>query len=144
MSRAPFQVLILPYRVTTDGIQYALLRRSDAGYWQFVAGGGQDDETPLEAALRETWEEAGLSTDSKFIELEALAMLPVVDVCGFLWGPDVLLIPQHCFGVRADTELALSHEHTEYQWVDYWTARESLYWESNRIALWELDHRLTR
>lgn len=29
---------------------------SDADYWEFMAGGGEDDETPLQAAEREVEE----------------------------------------------------------------------------------------
>ena len=58
MARAPFQVLVYPYRKTReDGLEYALLKRSDAGYWQGIAGGGEDNETLLEAARREAYEE---------------------------------------------------------------------------------------
>ena len=59
MTRAMFQVLAIPYWVEMDGtVEYALLRRSqdDGGYWQWVAGGGEADETPLDAASREAFE----------------------------------------------------------------------------------------
>ena len=46
MSRAPFQVLVIPYRYCTDGsLEYCLLKRTDMGIWQFVAGGGETGET---------------------------------------------------------------------------------------------------
>ena len=71
VTRAPFQVLVYPYRRVDDGaFEYALLRRSDAGYWQAVAGGGEDDETPLEAARREAYEEAGIPPGSPFLQLD--------------------------------------------------------------------------
>ena len=65
MARAPFQVLVYPYRKIDDNeYEYALLKRSDAGWWQAIAGGGEDDETPIETAKREAYEEAGILTDS--------------------------------------------------------------------------------
>jgi len=145
MARAPFQVLVLPYWFTRDGIEHAVFRRSDSDYWQFIAGGGEDDEAPLEAARREAFEEAGLPVESEFLALDSRNTVPVVGVCGFQWGPDVLVVPEHCFGVRVDDEeLSISHEHTECRWVDYDTAIDLLHWDSNRNALWELNHRLTR
>lgn len=33
-----------------EQIEYALLKRSDAGYWQGIAGGGENEEKPVEAA----------------------------------------------------------------------------------------------
>jgi 8-oxo-dGTP pyrophosphatase MutT (NUDIX family) len=50
MARAPFQILVYPYRkVNGNECEYALLQRSDTGWWQGIAGGGEGDETPLEA-----------------------------------------------------------------------------------------------
>lgn len=145
MSRAPLQVLVFPYRVTPEGIRYAVFRRTDGDYWQAIAGGGDEGETPLKAAQREALEEAGLNSN-EFLALDSLNTVPVVGVCGYLrWGPDVLVVPEHCFGVDVrDQELVLSHEHTEYRWVDYDAAVEMLHWDSNKNALWELNHRLTR
>lgn len=145
MARAPFQVLVLPYRFTPDGTEYAVFRRSDGDYWQFIAGGGEDKETPLEAARREAFEESGISPDSEFLALDTMNTVPVVGVCGFQWGPDVFVIPEHCFGARVDNDdLSISREHTECLWVDYDTAADLLHWDSNKNALWELNHRLTR
>lgn len=51
MPRAPFQVLVFPYRKNLlDQFEFALLLRADEGFWQGIAGGGEDSETPLEAA----------------------------------------------------------------------------------------------
>ncbi|WP_055522676.1 NUDIX domain-containing protein [Streptomyces graminilatus] len=145
-DRAPFQVLVLPYRQTEGGLLYALFRRLDGAYWQGVAGGGEAGEAPLQAARRETAEEAGLAGDFEFIELDARASIPVVSVTGeFTWGPEVLVLPEYAFGVRADaSELALSSEHTEYSWFSFNEAMSAVRWDSNRTALWELDHRLRR
>lgn len=147
MARAPFQVLVIPYRITDDGtIRYALLRREPGtgGYWQPIAGGGEDNETPEQAARRETFEEAGIPVDSEFIRLDTRSSIPAVDVCGFLWGDDVLVLPHYCFAVRVESEeIKLSSEHTEYRWLTYDDAREMLQWDDNRTALWELNHRLT-
>ena len=146
MSRAPFQVLVIPYRLIANGYLYALFRRADfdGRYWQAIAGGGEDSETPLEAARRETFEEAGLSVDSHFLPLAAVSTIPVVHVAGFKWGPDILVIPEHTFGVSVDTaEITISREHVEYRWLPYSEACDILQWDSNRSALWELNYRLT-
>lgn len=145
-GRAAFQVLVLPYRQVGDTFEYALFRRADAAYWQGVAGGGEDDETPLRAARRETAEEAGLSGDHVFVALDARTTIPVVHVTGeFTWGPDVLVIPEYAFGVQVPNrpgEIVLSHEHTEVSWFDLEAATKAVRWDSNRTALWELDYRL--
>ncbi len=135
---------MLPYRQTAQGLEYGLLRRADADYWQGVAGGGEADESPLQAARRETVEEAGLVGDHEFVALDARATIPVVYVTGeFTWGPEVLVIPEYAFGVRVqDTDLVLSHEHTRHGWFSLDDAAKAVRWDSNRTALWELDHRI--
>jgi dATP pyrophosphohydrolase len=142
--RAAFQVLVIPYRHTVHGVVYALFRRADDSYWQPIAGGGEDDETPVEAAHREASEEAGLAVDAELLSLDSLTTMPVVNVTGeFSWGPDVLVIPEHAFGIGCDREeLVLSDEHTECGWFGFEEAMQQLRWDSNRNALWELNHRL--
>ena len=148
MSRAPFQVLALPYRITSDSvILYALFKRepSTGSYWQGIAGGGDNSESPLEAAKRETLEEAGIDPSNEYMELDSFAMIPVVNVCGFRWGSDVLVIPEYCFAVKVEGEqLQLSYEHTEYKWLSYGHVMEILHWDSNKCALWELNFRVRR
>ncbi len=60
--RAPYQVLAIPYRIKPV-IQYCVLHRSDIDQYQFVAGGGEDDEKPIEAAVREIYEETSIKVD---------------------------------------------------------------------------------
>ena len=144
MARAPFQILVLPFRVDDGRPLYAVFHRRDAKYWQFIAGGGEDDEQPIQAARREAWEEAGISPQAGFFQLQSMATVPVVEITGRLtWGEDVIVVPEYTFGVRLnEATLRISSEHTEYRWVDYETARSMLHWHSNRNAVLELNHRI--
>jgi dATP pyrophosphohydrolase len=145
MARAPFQVLVYPYRRIHDGgFEYALLKRADAGYWQAVAGGGEDDETPLEAAKREAYEEAGIPTNLDFLQLDTIEPVPVIEFRdSYLWGDHVYVIPQYCFGVLVkDSHIVLSREHTEWKWLMYEEAHDLVKYDGNKTALWELDKRL--
>lgn len=145
MPRAPFNVLIYPYRRLSSGeFVYAILKRSEGGYWQAVAGGGEDDETPLEAARRETFEEVDIPKDSRFLRLDTVISVPVTAFAdSYLWGEDVYVIPQYCFGVQvADNRIVLSDEHTEYRWLAVEEASNLLRYDNNRTALWELDRRI--
>ncbi|CAN5818047.1 NUDIX pyrophosphatase [soil metagenome] len=144
MARAPFQVLVYPYRAVGNDFEYALLKRADDGYWQGVAGGGEDNETPLEAAKRETREESGLAETSAFLQLDTVCPNPVNEFRdSYLWGDNVYVIPQYFFGVQADQQaIVLSHEHTAHCWVKYDQALSLIKYDGNKIALWELDRKL--
>ena len=147
MVRAPFQILVFPfYRNEHDEIMYAIFKRSDAHYYQAIAGGGEDDETSTQAAKRETFEESGIPQESKYIILDSKNTVPVEGVAGyFRWGEDTYVIPEHCFGVEVkNQQLTLSEEHTKYKWVNYEDAINMLNWHSNKNALWELNQRLLR
>ena len=137
MSRAPFQVLVFLRRVINDEFEYLLLRRADSGVWQGVAGGGEDDEGPEDAAIRETLEETGVAL-SALVNLESVSMIPTLDVTDvLLWGDDVTELPEHafCATVPADVRIILSAEHTESRWCGKDEALKLLEWESNKRAI---------
>jgi dATP pyrophosphohydrolase len=137
-------VLVIPFRISDTGPVYAIFKRnaSTGGYWQWIAGGGEDTETPAQSALREAEEEAGIR-DAPLVPLTSTTTIPVVAVVGFAWGDETLVIPEYSFGVEVKSEdLSLSGEHTEFLWVPYAEATALLHWDSNVNALWELDYRL--
>jgi len=145
MSRAAFQVLVIPFRVDANGKpRYLLLKRSDRDVWQWIAGGGEDDEEPEQTARREALEEAGIPKDARLIRLDSMASIPAIHFADrHLWDDDVFVIPEFSFGVEVQLkEVCLSGEHSACEWLDYETARSRLEWDSNRTALWELHNRL--
>lgn len=146
MSRAPFQVLVIPFRLGTDGEPlYLLFKRADETVWQWIAGGGEDDEGPEQAARREAFEEAGIPQDARLLRLDSVASIPVVHFADrHLWGDAVYVIPEFSFGVEVHGEdVRLSVEHGACEWLGYEAARSRLEWDSNRTALWELHSRLS-
>ena len=146
MARAPFQVLVIPYRVGDGGrSEYAVFRRADSGVWQAIAGGGEDGESAEQAARREAWEEAGIPKTAPLLRLQAVAVIPASHFAAAMtWGPSVTEVPEYAFGVAApEGVVRLSVEHTAAEWVPYEEAVSRLEWESNRAALRELHHSLT-
>jgi dATP pyrophosphohydrolase len=145
MARAPFQVLVIPYRRVHDlEFEYAVFRRADEGYWHGIAGGGEGNETAIEAAKRETLEEAGLPECLAFLKLDTVFSVPVtIYKDSHIWGEDLYVIPCYCFGVLVDTDpIRLSKEHIEFKWSKYDNAKKLLKYESDKLALWELDRKL--
>ncbi|KXI48543.1 MULTISPECIES: NUDIX hydrolase [Bacillus cereus group] len=144
--RAPYQVLIFPYIITNNSIQYAIFKQSDYGYWQGIAGGGEDGETPIESAKREAFEEAGIIRECPYVKLDSVSSFPVEDVVGgFFGGEDVYVIKEFSFGVKVPIKsIELSREHFNYKWLCFEEAVKLLKWDSNKTALWELNKRLLK
>lgn len=144
MARAPFQILVLPYRRVGDSFEYAVFRRHDDGCWQGLAGGGEGNETPDQAARREASEEAGLAPETELLALDAKCSVPVIHFRDSArWGESIYVIPEHSFGADGiGQELVLSSEHDRVEWLSYQLAYDRLTYTSNRTALWELNQRL--
>lgn len=144
MARAPFQVLVLPYHQSGDGVLYALFKRAQAPqYWQGIAGGGENGEEPDEAARREASEEAGIDPATPLLRLESVASIPTFHFEGI--ADDLLVIPEYSFAVRCGSRsLTISREHSEYRWCALDKAMAIVRWDSNRTALWELSRRIAR
>ncbi len=147
MSRAKFQVLIIPFRIAENGIpEFAVTKRFDMDAWQFLSGGGEADETPIQAAKREANEEGNIPYDYEMIKLDSTSSIPAINFAAHKeWGDTVYVVPEYSFGVKMqDKDLILSFEHTELKWLKYTEAVAVLTWDSNKTALWELNERITR
>lgn len=145
MARAPMQVLLLPYRKLRDSYEYLVFHRSDHAFWQGIAGGAEDTETPLEAVKREAFEEAAIPKEFYFWKLDSFATVPAGAFRAWKdWPSETYVVPEHCFAVDLkDFSVQLSVEHTDCCWCDFEEASELLKWDSNKNALWELNQRLT-
>jgi len=144
MARAPFQILVLPYRRHGVHVEYAIFKRADSGAWQGIAGGGEDRETPYDAAVRELKEEAEITTTT-LLPLDAVGTVAVEHFRErHDWDPALRQIPEYAFGAAVDdATISLSIEHVEVAWLTFDEALARLSWESNRIALRELHNRLS-
>ncbi|MEU1456847.1 NUDIX hydrolase [Streptomyces avermitilis] len=144
MSRAPFQVLVVPFRRVGDQVEFAVLRREDMNVWQAVAGGGEAGETPQQAAVREAREELGLDRPAPLYPLQTRTSIPARFFADRdSWPAGTYVVPEHSFATDlTEVEIKISHEHTAVQWLDYKAALEVLRFDSNRTALGELHERL--
>ena len=143
--RAPFQILAIPYRLKPN-LQYCIFHRSDSGQYQFVAGGGENDETPIEAAAREICEETSVKA-AHIVPLTSMAYIPANVISKKhrdLWPTDTIVIPEYTFGFECASEMVLSSEHTGLEWMSYDDAISRLTWDSNKTALYELNCRLLK
>ena len=142
--RAPFQILAIPFKRVDGDLKYCVFHRADHDQWQFLSGGGEDEETPEEAAKREISEESGLST-AELIPLRSMCFMPTeIFPKRYLenWPSDTYVIPEFAFAFECRDAIRLSQEHLECAWLSCEEAKARLKWDSNRTALYELDCRL--
>ena len=146
MARAPFQVIVLLFTSkNVDERLYAVFRRAKHDMWQAISGGGEDSETPVQAAVRETLEETGIVAGDALLSLDSRASIPVAVFADTAhWPNDLFVVPEYAFGLFvSDATVRLSDEHVEVAWLPFRQAHERLTWDSNKVALWELEQRLT-
>jgi len=144
--RAPFQILAIPYRIVDGTPMYCVFHRADHDQWQFIAGGGEDNETPLAAAKREIFEEGGVHS-TQWLGLKSLSYIPVTIISEMRrkhWDSGIYVIPEYTFGFECQDDVRLSLEHTDCVWLTYDEANQKLKWDSNRTALYELNCRLKK
>jgi dATP pyrophosphohydrolase len=110
--------------------------------WQGISGGVEGEETLLETAKRECYEEARINKNNQFIQLDSISSIPRYWF-NYKWDENIFVVKEHSFGVRVDNlNLKISSEHTEFKWVEYSEAKNMLRSDGNKTALWELHERL--
>jgi len=148
MARAPYNVLVLPYKIEKSITHFCIFRREDMNVWQFIAGGGEDDELPLMAAKRETLEESGIISN-QFIALTSMCYVAAnqfSEKAQKNWGKETIVIPVYSFAVscNSDTNIFISEEHVEYKWCVYDEAVKLLHFDLDKTSLYELNERINR
>lgn len=148
MSRQPRQVHVYLYRKIQYGYEYAIFQRRDNPlWWQGICGGVEGHETLEEAAIRETYEEAGIADKLPLYQLDTMSYLPVSifnEKTQRTWGGAVVVVPMFFFAAPFSGEIQLSQEHTEASWLDYASAQKLVYFHDQQTALYELNERLLR
>lgn len=111
------------------GLKFLMLKRSDnviyPGLWQMVNGKIKEEEKAFSAALREIKEETGLIPAK-------LWAAPTVNKFYSHESDTMNLVTVFAAEVQKGDQIKLSHEHTEYRWVNLKEAVKLLAWEAQR------------
>ena len=94
--------------------------------------------------MREAGEEAGIPSKSRWLLLDSKASVArTAFPSATHWPPTLFVVPEHSFAVDATgRDIVLSNEHDEVRWLPFEQAAKLLTWDSNKVALWELNERL--
>ena len=147
MFKMPISSLVL---IHTADLQVLIMERADkAGFWQSVTGSIEGDETPLQTAIREVFEETGL--DALAYDLQdwhATNTYEIYPHWRHRYAPGVVENTEHLFGLELPEKLPIKlavGEHVHYEWVDWREAAQRVFSWTNIDALKRLgeQHQLS-
>jgi 8-oxo-dGTP pyrophosphatase MutT (NUDIX family) len=132
------EVLVVVRRET----QFLVLHRSPRfeAYWHLVAGGVEEGEVPLDAALRELHEEVALDARGALEDLEqpfAYSLVDESDAVRARFAERQTEVPVDVFVADAAPgwEPTLNDEHDDYRWATAEEAEALLFWPEPRAVV---------
>ena len=137
MFKTPISALVL---IHTLDLQVLIMERADkVGFWQSVTGSVEGDETPLQAAMREVFEETGLDASQYNLQdWQASNVYEIYPHWRHRYAPGVLENTEHLFGLELPSALPIKlapDEHVRYEWVDWRNAATRVFSWTNVDAL---------
>jgi len=141
--KTPISVLVL---IHTPDMQVLLLERADkAGFWQSVTGSLEGDETPQQAAIREVFEETGLSvTQYTLTDWRLSHIYEIYPHWRHRYAPGTIHNTEHIFGLELAEKCAVKlapKEHVRYEWLDWRAAAIKVFSWTNVEAIRALGKR---
>ncbi|MCD6495310.1 NUDIX domain-containing protein [Candidatus Bipolaricaulota bacterium] len=125
------------YSIDGGERKYLLLRHRHGGHWGFPKGHIEAGESEMDAALRETREETGIS------DLRVMPGFRELSSYQFHRGSRLVFKENVYFLARAaHTKPILSREHTQCQWLAYAETRERLSFDDMRHILDQAEQSL--
>lgn len=137
MENRVAQVEIVVYKAVDNRIFFLLLKRvpQKGGFWQPITGGARENESFVDAAKRELFEETQIKDYRAFLN----------DVYYFEFDSEEYgRVKEYVFGVEVDqnTKVKLSREHSEKKWCTLEEALNLLKYDTNKEAFKKVIDRI--
>ncbi len=120
------------FRQTEEDLEFLLMKRAEneiyAGVWQMVTGAIMHGEKAFDAAFREINEETGIIPEKMWV-------VPFVNSFYSRRRDHICMVPVFAALVEEKSEVKLSDEHSEYQWVRKDDAIRLLAWQGQRNSV---------
>lgn len=144
--KQPVSVLVI---IHTNDLNVLLLERAaQPGFWQSVTGSREDNESLLDTARREVFEETGLTPEpGQLTDWRISNVYRIFPTWRHRYAPGVVENTEHVFGLQlaAPLEIRISpREHRNSCWLPWTNAAERCFSWSNRDAIQLLPTRLIR
>ncbi|MWP61431.1 dihydroneopterin triphosphate diphosphatase [Gilliamella sp. Pas-s25] len=116
----PKSVLVVIFCQTTNRC-LMLQRQDDPCFWQSVTGSMEANESPLDTAIREVFEETGIDIigqNLKLIDAKHTVEFEIFPQFRHRYAPEVKINKEHWFYLPLVNEITpMLTEHLAYQWL---------------------------
>ncbi len=137
MKKIPESILILIYTKNKDVL---LLKKSGSNeLWQSVTGSLMKNEKPYDAAVRELYEETGI-TSNELVDCNKEYVFEIYEMWKHKYESDVTHNTEHVYKLLLDDKVDIkldNGEHDSYEWLTRVKAAEKVFSHTNRQAIFE-------
>lgn len=136
--KKPESVLVVIYCQTTLRC-LMMQRKDDPNFWQSVTGSLENNELPIETAIREVYEETGIDivgSNLSLVDAKHVVEFEIFPQFRHRYAPQVKINKEHWFYLPLTTEVKpMLSEHLAYQWMSIQDAANLTLSPNNRKAI---------
>lgn len=136
--KKPESVLVVIYCQSTLRC-LMMQRKDDPNFWQSVTGSLENNELPVETAIREVFEETGIDivgSNLSLVDAKHVVEFEIFPQFRHRYAPQVKINKEHWFYLPLTTEVKpMLSEHLAYQWMSIQDAANLTLSPNNREAI---------